>query len=264
MHQTSPLRTELARLSEKVKQKLIGRAIRTPVMRLAFGHRGPESPIVIFHHIPRSGGTSLLRVLGSWYTLITDYRSGWSASYPEKLDLDCLSARYCLAGHFETAGNYLHERYPEVIDSSRFVPITMLRDPLDVKCSLWSFERAHGVSTASSLEEHLLERPNYIATILPASWEDYRNVVDRYSFVGILEHAQESADLLSVMLGKAGCLMPTLNRTTPVSGDLSTRLVKRFRDGNRLDYAIYEYGLARYRELARSLRGSSSGQEMKV
>jgi hypothetical protein len=225
----------------------------------------PKNPVYIFHHIPKCGGTSVSKLLDSWFIIFRDYRVGSTLDYPEKFDLGSFRSWHCLCGHFELDGYYLHQRYPEVFlsDSNRYRVFTFIRDPLQVQLSLYRYEMKSGVSNAKSVEEHLMLRPNYIAQRFPATFDNYKEVIDRYYFVGILEYAQESINLLSTISGKCPMPLPFMNRTQkivrnePGDGELSQDLVEQFKIDNALDYLIYDYCLERFkRKLAEQAASS--------
>lgn len=206
----------------------------------------PKDPVTVFHHLPKCGGASILQVLGHWFVRVEEYRETWSSSHPPKTDLRSLRSSHCLCGHFELPGAYLHERYPEVLGSPRFRIFTFLREPLQVRLSLDRYEHVHGRRGEGSLEDRLLARPNYLAGILPATRENYREVLDRYFFIGILEEGQAAVDALAAALGRRSRPLPRLNRTFG-SADVSPALVERFRSLNELDYLIYAHAVERYR-----------------
>jgi hypothetical protein len=210
----------------------------------------PESPVYIFHHIPKCGGTSLVQVLDQWFVTVKDYRYGWTMNYPKKVDINHLRSAHCLCGHFELDGYYLHQRYPEILKSDRFKLFTFIRDPLQTKLALYRFEKKNNVDKARNIEEHLFNRLNYIANRFPATEENYKEVIDRYFFVGILDECQASLNLLARLIGKKAHKMPWVNRTESdgVSdiGKFSKELVERFRKENALDYLIYEYCLKKF------------------
>ena len=81
----------------------------------------------------------------------------------------------------------------------------------------------------------------------PATHENYKDVIDRYYFVGILEHAQRSLDILAHMLGKPKQVVPHANKTERSDQDVvDDELVRTFRRINDLDYKIYDYCRSRY------------------
>lgn len=207
--------------------------------------QSPKSPVTVFHHIPKCGGTSILNALSNWFVMMPDYGSGWTGYYPEKANLDILRSAMCLCGHYELDGNHLHQRYPEVFSSDRFRVITFIRDPLQVKLSLYRYEKENNVSKHDDIEEHLLSRTNYIAHRLPATIDDYKEIIDRYLYVGILEEGQACLNDLAKLLNKPRVMLPWnnstgKNRDTEIE-NISDACLKKFREKNKLDYLIYDY-----------------------
>lgn len=106
-----------------------------------------------------------------------------------------------------------------------------------------------------NIEEHLFLRPNFIARILPATLDNYREIIDGYFFIGIIENGQESIDLLATLLGKPPKTLPWNNRTqnglesSSLPAELSEDLVEQFRSNNTLDYLIYNYCVVKLRKM---------------
>ena len=219
-------------------------------VRRLFAALSPESPVYIFHHIPKCGGTSLLQVLDKWFVTIKDYRYGWTMDYPKKVEINRLRSAHCLCGHYELDGYYLHQRYPEVLISDKFKLFTFIRDPLQIRLSLYRFEKKNNVGKSGNIEEYLFNRLNYMANRFPATRENYKEVVDRYFFIGILEEGQASLNFLARLIGKKAHKMPCVNRTERDGVSdierLPKELVKRFREENAIDYLIYEYCLKKF------------------
>ncbi|HED13618.1 MAG TPA: hypothetical protein ENI62_08195 [Gammaproteobacteria bacterium] len=220
--------------------------------RRAYVQQSPRSPVTVFHHIPKCGGTSVLDALANWFMMVPDYGSGWTGYYPKKLNTDSLRSAHCLCGHFELEGNHLHQRYPEVFTSNRFRVITFVRDPLQVKLSLFRYEKENNVLKTDVIEDHLLSRPNYIADRFPATLDNYREIIDRYFFVGILEKGQACLDNLARVLDKPEVVMPWKNDTRKDNstnmGNISSAFLERFREDNALDYLIYDYCTEKFRQ----------------
>ena len=175
--------------------------------------RSPPSPVYVFHHIPKCGGTSLNAVLENWFTLIRDYRVGYTDVYPTKTKVETLRSAHCLCGHFEMEGYYLHQRYPEVLEGDRYRIFTFVRDPLELQLSLYRYAQIHNPNPNRTLATHLALRPNYIASLLPATLETYKEVIDRYFFVGVLEQGQKSLNQLAQLIDKPPQNLPWENRT---------------------------------------------------
>ncbi|MBW4653141.1 MAG: sulfotransferase family protein [Kaiparowitsia implicata GSE-PSE-MK54-09C] len=222
-------------------------------LKVAFS---PQHPVYVFHHLPKCGGTSLLSALDQWFSVIKDYRAGWTSRYPNPVDLETLRSANCLCGHFELEGYHLHQRYPQVLKSDHYRVFTFIRDPLQVRLSLYRYEWQHRellphIQKAPVLEDHLLQRPNYLASIFPVTWETYQSVLDCYWFIGSLEQAQTSLNALARRMGKPSQPMPLLNATqnyAPTSDEImvSPKLAAQFREVNALDYAIYDYCQKRF------------------
>jgi hypothetical protein len=229
----------------RMKGRIIRLMVREPLARFS-----PVGPVYVFHHIPKCGGSSMQRVLARWFLFVPDYHSELS-----KVDLHRLRSAHCLAGHYDVDGYYLHQRYPEVLTSDRFRLITFLRDPLQARLSLYRYQKkinAGLYNKVNKLEDHIFWDSNYLAGRFPATPENYKEVIDRYFFVGILEQAQASLDLLAHMIRKPTQKFPWENATRgglgTASDELSDELVARFRAQNSLDYLIYDYSVQKFRE----------------
>jgi hypothetical protein len=213
-----------------------------------------DQPIHIFHHIPKCGGTSVRFLLSRWFQVIEDYRKGWSMKYPEKTNLAAMQPHQCLCGHFELDGYHLHQRYPEVFESDRYRIFTFVRDPLQVSLSLFRYRMKNGVSEHKTLESHFLHLPNLIARRFPLTMDNYKTVLDKYFFIGVIEYGQINIDLLAAKLGKPTIPLPWTNKTRQNAENgaenekIPQELVEQFKRDNALDYLIYDYCIARFGE----------------
>ncbi|HUO84126.1 MAG TPA: hypothetical protein VM534_03340 [Thermoanaerobaculia bacterium] len=215
----------------------------------------PRSPVWVFHHIPKCAGTSVRKVLANWFVMVGDYRKGFSLEYPPAVDLSSLRSVHCLAGHFELEGYHLHQRYPAVLQSSRFRVFTFLRDPLDARISDYYYLRKKNQPLGNvPLREHILRSKNWFASILSCDETNYEEVLGRYFFIGIVEDLQRSVDLLAKLTGRDFVRVPNVNSSERdlQQNELSEADRRLFRERNQLDYAIYDYAVRRFRSIADS------------
>lgn len=213
-----------------------------------------KDPIYIYHHIPKSGGMSIIEALESWFIVRHDHSDTFYSgeSDPEFVnnpyDLSSFRSYQCLCGHFGTEEIYLHNRYPMVADDSRFRLFSFIRDPLETKTSLYYFEKKRGLDGGHTLAEHLGGRHNYIASRFPCTEENYKEILNRYFFIGITERAQESLDMLAKLLNKPRVKLKRVNTTSRDDeyAQLTDEIKNKFKRENRLDYLIYDYCVKRF------------------
>jgi hypothetical protein len=245
-----------------IKRQAYHLLVRAPLARIS-----PAKPVYVFHHIPKCGGTSMEMVLARWFVFVPDYRTGPSSGIPARLDLHKLRSGHCLVGLYDSEGYYLYQRYPEVLTSDRFRLITLVRDPLQVRLSLYYYgkKRKAGLyNKLNKLEDHIFSGSNYLAGRFPATLENYKEVIDRYFFVGILEQPQASLDILAHMIGKPPQKFPWENASRSHGGSasdgLSEEQVARFREQNSLDYLFYDYCVQKFNEKLAMLNASKKAE----
>jgi len=203
--------------------------------------------VCVFHHIPKCAGTSVVNALGRWFVLKEDYRTSVDGCWcPKKrVNLQRLRNRHCLAGHFDYPGVYLRDRYPEIFTDPRYYLFTFVRDPLAAKLSLYWYEQKHNVLPTMTIAEHLLSRDNYIAQCFPCTPDQMGKTLDRYDFVGVTEHMDESFVQLAERLHRKPLPVAHLNALPNEDQDLPRGLINAFRRRNELDYRIYDYAVKR-------------------
>lgn len=202
-------------------------------------------PVYVFHHIPKCGGTSFVYALREWFLVVKDYSTTHlSKTISKKKNIASFRHFQCLCGHFHIPGIYLNERYPEILSEKRYQIFTLLRDPLEVRISLYYYQRKIKMEQRDiSLQEYLLEEANWMAARFPCTYENYQEVLSRYFFIGILEYPQESIDRLAQLMGKKRINMPFENdsKRDYQALNISPELIQQFKQLNDLDYLIYEY-----------------------
>ena len=230
------------------------------MMPIPFSAVTTDQPVTVFHHIPKCGGTSLIKVLGRWFEVRRDYRQGWAQEFGPPLDLCALDGRHCLCGHFDATGAGLDGRYPQVWASARYRVFTFVREPLALVLSLYRYEGLLGVRRDDVLERYLMDHAGLIAAALGATAGNWRAVLDRYFFIGLLERLDASVDLLADRLGKPRVPLPRLNATDPNGRAphirrLSPQAIDGFRQASRLDYTIYAACVDRFQDALAATAG---------
>ncbi|WP_366194071.1 glycosyltransferase [Meridianimarinicoccus marinus] len=209
-------------------------------------------PRYVFHHMAKAGGTTCRKVFSDWFEVVIDERDPWAEEPPgPPVDLAHLGPRHLLWSHFNPAGQRLRSRYPALLSDPNVRIITFVRDPLETALSSYFFECRHRAEhdpgfTPLPIDEHLSRAPLHpLAYHLLSIDADWRRALERYWFIGTLEHMGPCLKWLAAAFGKpAPRDLPWLNRT-PRTLQPSPEAVRRFREQAALDYDIY--GAARER-----------------
>ena len=127
---------------------------------------------------------------------------------------------------------------------------------MQVRLSLFRYEEMAGRSKGLKIEDHIFLGSNYISGIFQATLDDYKEVIDRYLFIGILEEIDLSLAVLASAMGKKFPPLQWLNQSQEHrdsnlhSFKPSIELVDRFRDKNALDYMLYDYCVESLRRMS--------------
>jgi len=222
----------------------------------------PNLPLFSLH-IPKCGGTSLLRPLRKWF-----WRWRVIEHYPKKGEPPPAAVpvrgKMCVHGHFISRRDRgVLQIYPH---AEQF--ITFLREPFDRYLSLWYFlpklaeqrgdtewlKARPDFATAlrrRARQQQAHRNPESLVWFLPQPLDiaEVGEQMDRsYVFVGIMERYQDSLNALASALGKRRIKIPHLNRTEREANEYESWRPfyrRHFAD----EYVVYEAALKRNDEL---------------
>lgn len=217
-------------------------------------HSLKKRPAYIFHHIMKSGGTSVVLTLGKWFKVIYDHTEDPNGIYKGlndyinyKINLENIYSDSCIVAHFQYDGYLLPQRYPEAfIKNNEFKLFTFVRDPLQLMISLYYYGKTEITTT---LEKYLNGHSNYLSKFFPCNDTNYKEVLDKYFFIGIVEKMQESFDKLAELTGKEKVTLPFVNKSEKDEqvSMLTDSFKQKFKENNKLDYKIYNYCLDKFK-----------------
>lgn len=215
-----------------------------------------KSPVYIFHHIIKCGGQALSLSMRKWFKVYYDNlkdSNDINNFIKFKYNIHNLTGDTCISGHFNYDGIFAHQRYPEIIEKKdKFRIFMFMREPLQIRISLYYFLKGKSLKKQIpldyDLETSLNVSDNMIAKMIPCDESNYKEVLDRYFFIGIVEYMQESMDKLASLTGKKKIEVISENKSIRDSqvSELSPNLINQFKENNKLDYLIYEYCLERF------------------
>lgn len=206
----------------------------------------------------KCGGSSLVYSLKFWFNLVYDHLvdpKKINEFIHNKYDLEIINSDTCIVGHFAYDGIYLFQRYPELLKNDKIKVFTFIREPLDFYVSFYYYSKNQGRLNNISLVDFLESNRDLLAYYLPCDEDNYKEVLDRYFFIGITEHMQSSFDKLAEILNKRKMKVPFSNKSEKDSqiSILSKEYIKSFKKKNKLDYKIYKYCLNHFNKLSKSI-----------
>ncbi len=224
-----------------------------------------DNSAYVFHHIIKCGGSTVFNHLNKWFQVESDYRSYITPdefllfkdvnTYNKyKLNTENFTSDMCMVSHFDTMETYIHLRYPEVIqEKNKFKLFTFVREPLDLRISLYYFTFKGEDTKNLSLKDFLKSHSNLLSNQFPCDENNYKEVLDRYFFIGLVEKMQESFDKLGDLIGKKRIILSVDNKSDkdPQLEELKndTDFVNEFRERNFLDYLVYNYSKEKYSKI---------------
>ncbi len=209
----------------------------------------------IFHHLIKCGGSSLVKDLVNWFGMEYDHilaGAEVNGLSRYRFNTNLLTSDLCITSHFHYNGFFVAQRYPELLDPKFNIRLfTFVREPLKFQISLYYFAKKKGDIANIPLSKFLTLMPNYMSTLFPCDEANYREVLDRYFFIGILERMQESVDKLAALSGKRGFTVKKQNVSPKDEQQdlLDDQILKEFKEINQLDYKIYDYCVEKFNRL---------------
>jgi len=230
-------------------------------------HIQKKAPLVIHLHMPKTGGTTLKKIIKKNYP-----RSNVFDVYLDHQQLETRLQEIaekdvkCLQGHMPFGVHHVFKQ-PSTY-------ITLLRDPVDRIISEYYFIRSipwhnsHLKVSKMSLEEYQESPMNqnlqthYILGGKfgsPLSEEDFeqakKNLETYFSVVGITDMFDESLFLLMKQFQWANTLYTKANVTKkrPAKHEISQETIEKIKENNRTDIKLYEFAKQRLTDRISSL-----------
>lgn len=211
--------------------------------------------LLIFSHIPKTGGLTMRRIIDH------HFRPGHIFKYPphpkakklKKLKKSDTAPIRCVYGHCRFGVHrYFHQP---------FKYITMLRDPVSRIISAYYFIR----SSPSNKMHKKVSKMSFEDFVFSQSQEDYsplsnhqtrfisgknepdlglakQNLKNHYAFVGITEMYPESVFLLNRTMGwpHFSYTKENVTKNKPKRAPISDEVIQYLKQKNQLDYQLYE------------------------
>ena len=218
----------------------------------------------VFHHLQKCGGTSLKKSLEDFYILKKDY----AYKGEEPLNFDMLSSFDLLVGHFEMNETKLFERYPQVEGHNVFL-FTMVREPFKLMISLYYYWKGRGWIEDISLVDFLNSKKNYLSKLMYCTEENWELMLEKYSFIGVLERYEESLGLLSLLtrrnFRKYNVENKSLKDQQLIDVENDPDFIEDFKKKNSLDYLIYNQSFLNFEKVLSQYRArQTNGQGLEI
>ncbi len=218
-----------------------------------------KTPAYIFHHLMKCGGTSLTIAFQDWFSLKLDHIKTDEITVDLnqylnfKYNLENVISEDCIVSHFQSESYFLHQRYPEALGNrNKFSIFTFVREPLSIVTSLYYYARKGGsLQDISLIHSIKYSKENFLASLFPCDETNYKEILNRYFFIGIVEKMQESMDKLAKLLNKKRIIVPLSNTTEKDSQmkEITPEFIAEFKEKNKLDYLIYNYCIEKFNKL---------------
>lgn len=228
----------------------------------------PSKP-VLYTHIPKCAGTSVVRLLKHWFgdgyhKLNQDETKDIVLPRVDTQDEqgNWLSNVKCIHGHFNHGRGYgLPYFYPEVDQY-----FSILRDPFDLVCSMYFFVKGRSIrgefwfrgeqvdirDEFPTVEHYVNSYPYWLFHHLPQDLtltNCEQKIHERFIYLGVFEDLPTSINNLGTILGKENWEMPHMNESTYDEIVPETLRDKFYRDYPLLK-RVYDLAKDTYQDIA--------------
>ena len=214
---------------------------------------------LIVIHMPKTAGTSVQALYKSWFSdgLLLHYYNEAEGRMPIKYDIAGMHSKttpLAIYGHFNKSRGFgVEQYYPEI---QLFV--TILRDPFERAVSGYFYLRKQAQNykdqsrlPKNSLRDTLLDSRASLTNQFPreTTLDNYKEIIESlFIEVGVTEYLDESLARIAKKLNKSYDpeSLQHLNATERDLSEIPYELKEEFMETKSLDYAIYNYVLAKY------------------
>ena len=202
----------------------------------------------------KCGGTSVALSLSEWFNVVYDHLKDpkdIDDYVKNRLDVYSLINDSCIIGHYAYDRTFLFQRYPELTSQkNEFKTFTFLREPLSFYLSFYYYSKSHGRVNRTLIDFFDVNK-NMMAYFLPCTEANYKEVLDKYFFIGITERLQESLDKLAGILNRRKVKVQFVNKSErdEQMSVITDDFITKFKEKNKLDYLIYNYCLEKFSKL---------------